>query len=46
MLKEGKWYRYIGGAWVPEKQFQLMFPLPAKVGNNSNNPNKRAFYLD
>lgn len=46
MLKDGKWYRYIGGAWVPEKQFQLMFPLAAKVGNNSNNPNRRVSYLD
>jgi len=40
MLKDGKWYRYIGGAWVPEKQFELMFPLPSKIGNNSDNPNK------
>ena len=45
-LKDGKWYRFIGGAWVPEKQFQLMFPLPSKIGNDSNNPNKRALYLD
>ena len=46
MLKDGKWYRFIGGAWITEKQFQLMFPLPAKIGNNSNNPNSKVVYLD
>jgi hypothetical protein len=46
LLKEGKWYRYIGGCWVPERQFLLMFPLQVKLNNNKENPSSRSKLLD
>jgi hypothetical protein len=44
MIKGGKMYRLVNGRWMPEREFERIFPLPLKVGMKPN-PDSRKTYL-
>ena len=46
MIKGGKLYHWVNNRWMPNKEFERIFPLPAKIGVNATNPNKKVNYLD
>lgn len=46
LLEDGKWYRFWGGKWIPDKEFDRLFPIPTRIGGNNKNPDSRKFYLE
>ena len=40
LLKDGKFYRLVNNRWMPQKEFDRIYPLPNKVGKPLTNLDK------
>lgn len=45
LRENGKWYRFVAGKWIPEKEFNKLYPPLQYVKENPNNPDIRKSYL-
>ena len=46
LLENGKWYRFWGGKWIKDSEFDRLFPIMTRIGGNNKNPDSRKFYLE